>query len=89
MDYESKFKSYDKRKLVKLLDKEGIAANTSQSKSELVRMLVLAKKANSPTKKHFRNAHRDKFYKILANFLEALSNSCIPELCLRSISRTS
>ncbi len=69
MDYESKFKSYDKRKLVKMLDREGIAATTTQSKSELVRMLVLAKKANSPTKKHFRNANRDKFYKILANFL--------------------
>ena len=69
MDYESKFKSYDKRKLVKLLDREGIAASSTQSKSELVRMLVLAKKANSPTKKHFRSAHRDKFYKILANFI--------------------
>ena len=69
MDYESKFKSYDKRKLVKQLERHGISANVTQSKSELVRMLVLAKKASTPTKKHFSDANRDKFYKIIANFI--------------------
>lgn len=69
MDFESKFKSYDKRKLVKQLERHGISANVTQSKTELVRMLILAKKANQPTKKHFSNASKDKFYKILANFL--------------------
>jgi len=42
-----------KRKLVKLLDKEGIDASASQSKSELVRLLLLAHKANAPTRVGF------------------------------------
>jgi protein-disulfide isomerase len=40
----------DKAQLIRLLNREGIEALSSQPKSELIRLLLLAKKANSPTK---------------------------------------
>ena len=46
----------DKKKLVRLLQKEGIDATTSQPKSELVKLLLLARKANAPTKRNVKNA---------------------------------
>lgn len=57
------FSELDKKKLVKLLAKEGIEASTSQPKSELIRLLMLAKKANAPTRtvrvqQHFMNKRR-------------------------------
>ncbi|MBT6143184.1 thioredoxin domain-containing protein [bacterium] len=69
MDYEKRFRNFDKRRLVKILAKEGITANVAQSKAELIRMLVLAKKANSPTRKHFTNAKKDKMFKLVIHFL--------------------
>jgi len=47
---EAHLMSLSKRKLVKLLKKEGIDANSSQKKSELVRLLILAHKANTPNR---------------------------------------
>jgi len=47
---EARLMSLSKRKLVKLLKKEGIDANSSQKKSELVRLLILAHKANTPNR---------------------------------------
>lgn len=39
----------EKDKLIKLLDKEGIEASIHQPKAELIRLLMLAQKANAPT----------------------------------------
>lgn len=39
----------EKNKLVRLLEKEGIEASVHQPKTELIRLLMLAKRANSPT----------------------------------------
>jgi protein-disulfide isomerase len=47
---EAHLMKLSKRKLVKLLEKEGIDASGSQKKSELVRLLILAHKANAPTR---------------------------------------
>jgi len=47
---EAHLMSLSKRKLVKLLKKEGIEASNSQKKSELVRLLILAHKANTPSR---------------------------------------
>ena len=48
----------DKKKLVRLLEKEGIEASTSQPKSELVKLLLLARKANAPTKKSIKQYNK-------------------------------
>lgn len=39
----------EKSKLIRLLEKEGIEASIHQPKTELIRLLLLAKKANAPT----------------------------------------
>jgi protein-disulfide isomerase len=39
----------EKDKLIKLLDKEGIEASIHQPKAELIRLLMLAQRANAPT----------------------------------------
>lgn len=40
----------DKSKLIRLLEREGIDASIEQPKPELIRLLMLAKRANAPTK---------------------------------------
>ena len=46
---ENSLKKFTKAQLVKKLAREGIEASDSQTKSELIKLLLLAHKANSPT----------------------------------------
>ena len=50
---QSELAKFTKPKLVSLLAREGIEASPSQKKSELVKLLVLASKANEPSKFNF------------------------------------
>lgn len=69
---QSELAKFTKPKLISLLAKEGIEASPSQKKSELVKLLVLANKANEPTKVNFASVSPIQKRRIFAVFIITL-----------------